>query len=443
MKTLFLEVEMERDWAVASIGPAFLAAYARQYGHTIEILHLKIETSIPTIVKKVLGHKPDVLAFSLTSRQWLRARDIAAAIRKKRIIPTIAGGLHPTFAAESVLAHAGFDYVCLGEGEGAFVEFLDTLEREGEVREGQIQNIWCQDGQRPTLRPAFSPIDTLPFMARDMLNEKYGVVNMTTQRGCPFPCTYCAARMYHELYPNYGRRRSVDNVVAELQDIVQKGPLNYVIFLDDTFTIHHKWVREFCETYPREVGAPFSLHARAETINEAMLQQLAQAGCAHITFGVESGSERVRREIMDRRVSNERLIDAFRWSKAAGILTTANYILGTPTETVDDIEATLELHHDLAPDDFGYFVFYPYPGTPLYHTCKTRGLLPDNFETLPANHRQSVLKHDNLTTADIDTYYEKFTKVREADYLRRYGQQLNEAGQATVKQQIQALASTG
>lgn len=443
MKVLFIEVEMERDWAVASIGPAFLASIARSHGHTIDIRHISIDQSLDEVSTLILSLEPEVLAFSLTSRQWLRARSIAERVRAEREIPTIAGGLHPTFSAESVLASDGFDYVCLGEGEMAFVDFLNALESNAGVLKTDIKNIWSKGGQRPPLRPAFDPIDTLPFMARDMLNEKYGVINMTTQRGCPFPCTYCAARMYNELYRNYGRRRSIENVIDELKSIQKSGDLNYIIFLDDTFTINHKWVRQFCRVYPQEIGVPFSLHARVETINEQMLVDLAAAGCAHITFGVESGSERLRRNIMDRKVSNQRLIDAFQWSKAAGILTTANYIIGTPTETTEDLDETIALHHKLKPDDFGYFVFYPYPGTPMYRYCKEKGLLPDDFDNLPANHRKSVLCHDTLTEDQIEDYYLRFTKIREDDYLKRYGIRLNSDGKESLHSQIEQIAVTG
>ena len=106
---------------------------------------------------------------------------------------------------------------------------------------------------------------------------------------------------------------------------------------------------------------PFSLHARAETVNEELLKMLAKPVVSISPFGVESGSERLRREVMKRRVSNQRLKDVFQWSQDAGIMTTANYIIGTPTETREEIEETLALHAELNPHDFGYFVFYPYP----------------------------------------------------------------------------------
>jgi anaerobic magnesium-protoporphyrin IX monomethyl ester cyclase len=445
MKTLFLEIEMERDWAVASIGPAYLSSYVEAHGHRSEIYHVKIDTPLSEVIEEVRRHAPQLLALSLTTRQWLRAREVVAAIRKELFIPTIAGGLHPTFAAEETLAKQGFDYVCLGEGEEAFLEFLDRMESSGSVGDGELDNIWVQGGKRPKLRPPVAKLDELPFMDRAFLNERYGVANMVTQRGCPFPCTYCAARMYNEMYgtEQYGRRRSISNVMQELHHLRESEGLSYVIFLDDTFTINHKWIRRFLETYKDEIAVPFSIHARAETINQDLLARLADAGCKHITFGVESGSERLRYDVMHRKVTNKRLIEAFQWSHSLGIITTANYIIGTPTETRDDIEQTIALHHKLKPHDFGYFVFYPYPGTPMYKTCKDMGILPENFEDLPANHRQTILLHDKLTDADIEEYYQRFTQLREENYLARYGMNLSQQGKTDLREQVEQSADQG
>jgi anaerobic magnesium-protoporphyrin IX monomethyl ester cyclase len=271
---------------------------------------------------------------------------------------------------------------------------------------------------------------------------------MVTQRGCPFPCTYCAARMYNEMYADYGRRRTNASVAAELaglrEDAAGDGAgLSYIIFLDDTFTINHKWVREFCRIHKDNGETPFALHARVETVSERMLGELAEAGCKHITYGVESGSERVRREIMQRKVGNQRLIDVFRWTREAGIITTANYMLGMPGETRADLEMTLALHHELQPHDFGYFVFYPYPGTPLFKTCLDLGVLPEGYEGLPANHRQSILNLPDLTQDDIAEFYDRFTAIRQASYLARYGSALSEGGEQTVREAHQSTAASG
>lgn len=425
MRVLFLEVDTERSWAVASIGPAFLGAVLREAGHEASLLRASLDATADEIVAQVAARAPDLVGVSLTTRQWLRGRDLVAALRAAPAtahLPIVAGGLHPTFSPEEVLAAPGFDYVCLGEGDEAILDLVTALASGG--RTDRIANIWKRGGARPGLRPPLEPLDRLPFMARDLLDEPPGVVHVATQRGCPFPCTYCAARMFNQLYEGtgeYGRRRSHANVLAELEALRADGRFSYAIFLDDTFTIHHPWVREFCKVYGERLRAPFSLHARVETVNEKMLHELRAAGCDQITYGVESGSERVRREIMRRPVTNQRFRDVFRWTREAGIRVTANFMLGLPGETRDDLDQTLALAEELAVLDFGYFVFYPYPGTALFAVCKERGYLPEDYLERPANHRASILRLPDLTNDDLADYYDRFTALRRRLYQDRLG----------------------
>lgn len=446
MKVLFLEIDTETDWVVASLGPAFLAAYLRQHGHEAVFCRVPMDMSDEDLVACVRREAPGLIGLSLTTRQWLRARAIVTGLRAAVDVPVVAGGLQPTFSPEAVIAHPGIDYVCLGEGETPLLDLVAALDRGDAPRDGEIENIWVTGGRRPAMRPPYEPIDELPFMARDFLDEHSGVVHMTTQRGCPFPCTYCGARMYNQLYEGngtYGRRRSHGNVIDELWAIREADGLSYAIFLDDTFTINHPWVAAFCDIYGAELAVPFSLHARVETVNERMLHQLAAAGCHLINYGVESGSPRVRREIMKRSTSNQRLIDVFRWTREAGIMTTANYMLGLPGETREEMQQTIDLHHAIEPDEFGYFVFYPYPGTPLFHHCRQHGYLPENYLDLPANHRESILDLPDISKQDITEMYDRWTAVRVANGWRRFAGGDHEGGRRVIANHIEAHAASG
>ena len=446
MKILFLEIDTESDWALASVGPAFLAAFIRRRGHEAIFLRAGLDMATGDIVEQVALARPHLIGVSLTTRQWQRARRIIAELRNVLDIPVVAGGLHPTFSAEEVLAHPGIDYACLGEGEAPLLDLIGAIEAGRPPVDREIDNIWVSGGQRPAMRPPLEPIDDLPFMARDLLDEHHGVVHMATQRGCPFPCTYCGARMFNELYAGngtYGRRRSHDSVIAEMRHLREAGPLSYVIFLDDTFTINHPWVTEFCQVYGGELAVPFSLHARVETVNEKMVHALAAAGCRHIVYGVESGSGRVRREIMKRSATNQRFIDVFRWTREAGIMVTANYILGIPGETRAEMQQTIDLHHALKPDDFGYFVFYPYPGTALFGVCRDQGYLPADYLDRVANHRESILTLPGLTQADIAEFYDRWTEIRVADTLRRYDPSYAATNRSLITEQAETLAASG
>ncbi len=443
MRVLFLELDTENDWAVASLGPAFLAAWLRKHGHEAVFVRVPPNEPLAAIAQTIGGIDPGLIGVSMTTRQWLRAREVLGGLRRLIEIPVVVGGLHATFSPEEVLRHDGIDYLCLGEGEAALLELVEALASGRSVADGRIANLWAKGGTRPGLRNPIEPLDALPFLARDFVDERWGVRHLTTQRGCPFPCTFCAARMYDKLYAEsdttrYGRRRSLSSVLDELAELRNLGPLNYVIFLDDTFTIQHAWVREFCKIYGKEFAVPFSLNARVETVSERLLHELAAAGCRHIIYGVESGSERVRHDIMKRNASNQRFRDVFRWTREAGIMVTANYILGTPGESRAEMAETIALHHELQPVDFGYFVFYPYPGTELFQLCKDRGYLPDDYLSLPANHRESILNLPGVTRGDIAEVYEQWTAIRVAAAVRRVPAGAPQA----VERDIRARAAT-
>jgi anaerobic magnesium-protoporphyrin IX monomethyl ester cyclase len=178
-------------------------------------------------------------------------------------------------------------------------------------------------------------------------------------------------------------------------------------------------------------------------VNEKLLDALAAAGCQQITYGVESGSERVRRQIMHRPVTNQRFRDVFRWTREAGIQITANYMLGLPGETAADLQQTLDLAAELDVLDFSYFVFYPYPGTHLFQVCRERGYLPDNYLDLPANHRQSILDLPDLSKDEIARCYDAFTALRRQRYAHRLGPDAALEYVATATHYVDESAVTG
>ncbi len=445
MNILFLEIDLDKKWATTSIGPAYLGAYIQMFGHKADLLRIWPDDSMETIADAILKRSPDILGVSLTSRQWLRAREVFSGIRSRLDIPVIAGGLLPTFAKNAILDVDGFDYVCIGEGEEALRELLDAMESGSTIKGDRIANICTREEQNFRLRPPVSSLDDLPFMDRDLLEEQNGVRHMLTRRGCPYSCTYCASAALNDLYggKRFFRLRSPQNLVQELESLKENDPLSYVIFVDDTFTIDRKWIREFCKLHALHIGVPFSIHARVETMDEEIIEQLALAGCMHITYGVESGSEKVRKEIMNRPVSNRQIREVFQITKEAGIIATANYMMGLPGETAEDVEKTIALNAAIQPDDFGFFVFYPYPGTRLFSVCRNSGYLPPDFMDLPANNRETILQLPDLTGNEIDDFYQKFTEARINGYLRKYGECFSETGKEEIRKEFEKCAAMG
>jgi anaerobic magnesium-protoporphyrin IX monomethyl ester cyclase len=118
------------------------------------------------------------------------------------------------------------------------------------------------------------------------------------------------------------------------------------------------------------------------------------------------------------------------------MLATTNYMIGMPGETGKDIEETLALNEEIAPDDFGCFVFYPYPGTVLFDVCRDNGYLPENYLELPAEDGQSILTLPGLTKDEISHYYQVFGRVRENSYLKKYGAAFNEEDQTLAVERL-------
>ncbi len=445
MHVLWLEIETERTWPVASFGPAYIAAYLRKHGHEASLFRVPHELDEERVARAVEDVAPDLVAVSLTLRQWHRARRVLARIRARVEVPVIVGGPLPSFHAAEVLEAEGVDLVCIGEGEVAMLELLVRLEAGERWDTLEVRNIRVKGGPPPALRPPIANLDALPWPARDLLDEAPGVAHVSGARGCPFICAHCSVPAYRRLYGHlerYERRRSAQSLVDELVQVVKGGEVHYVVFVDNVFNLDTEWLRAFFALYPARVGLPFAIRARAETMNRALLEDLAKAGCRQITYQVGSGSWRVRQEILRRPVSSQRLVQVFDWTRSAGMDPIAEYTFGLPGETRHDLEATFKLHQQLSPFDLDYQVFFPFPGTPLFELCRDKGYLPANYLDLALNHHTSFLTLPSMSREEIERAYARFTRIRERTIKARYGDGLTDHLEKMIENQVREAAFT-
>jgi radical SAM superfamily enzyme YgiQ (UPF0313 family) len=162
------------------------------------------------------------------------------------------------------------------------------------------------------------------------------------------------------------RWKSPRRAIAEVLDLVAFANPPAVYIDDDTFLKNPKWVREFCDLYEARVDKPFFCNARPETIKRALVERLAAARCAAIGIGIESGSERIRRDVLQRPMTDDVICRAFNTAHDAGLKTWSFNMVGIPTETPDDLRSTMNLNHRVATDYVRVSIFTPYPGTPFY-----------------------------------------------------------------------------
>jgi len=378
-------------------GVASLSAVLKQKGHETGLINLNEQLApIPSdeeLLGQIADFKPDLVAFSCVTTQFDHAQRIATLVKEKLGIRTIAGGVHPTMVPAEVLRTAVFDFACLGEAEEAFPELLDRMEKGADTT--SVPNIWAAKEFSIYTNKVrqFPDITGLPqkdysiFDFQKMIDAKDGWVGMLAGRGCPFQCTYCFNHQIVERYRhdtglsasklNYIRRHPVDEVVAEMKFLVDNYErIKMFIFDDDVFTLDKNYTLDFCEKYRLAgIGVPFVVNAHVKLFDDEIAAALAGAGCRIVKVGLESGSPRVRREVLHRYMSNDSIAQVFETCRRHGIHSSAFLMLGLPTETIDELLETVNLLGTSLPGRFRWSVFYPFPGTKAYDIAKKSGAL--------------------------------------------------------------------
>ena len=399
MKVLFINKFLDKEAIYRDpLGIMTLAAMVRPK-HKVFV----IEPVRENIKKRMDEIQPDVIAYSLRTGYHRYYIDLNLQLKKKYKFISIFGGPHVTFYP-NVINEEGVDTICQGEADEAFAEFVDVLEQGGDIN--KVKNFWIKTPAgiiKNEKRPLNQNLDSIPFPDRKMFND-YEEVRIAkvhsfiASRGCPFKCTYCFNDGMSKSYEGqkYVRRRSVDNVIEELKIVKEKYDLKIAIFEDDTFNLSRKWLKEFCEKFSKLNLKLLPIGVRAELIDEEQVQWLKKANCVSLIFGLESGNEKVRREVLFRNITDKKMIECGRLLRKYGIGFATENILAIPTSTLDDDIETLALNLKCKPLYGGAKLMQPYPGTMIYNIAVRMGLFKEkNFDVLTDFTASSNLKMDN------------------------------------------------
>ncbi len=385
------------------MGILSLSAVLRAQGHHTDLALAERRG----FLARVSDFRPDVLAYSVTTGFHNYYLDLNRRLKthlagEGRNPLTLMGGPHVTFFPEIVEAE-GVDAVCRGEGEDAIVDFVHALERGSDYT--QIANFWVKTGSgivRNDVRPLIEDLDRLPFPDRDLLfsvdrfTRESPVKVFFPNRGCPYLCTYCFNHKYNALYCGKGnivRYRSVESVLAEIKEVRARWPLKYLFFLSDNFILNKEWVGEFAARYRAEIGLPFTCNVRANLVDEKVVSDLRKAGCVSVLFGVESGDEHLRNDVLKRQMSDDVLLRAGRLLRAANIRLYTQNILALPGEDFRQALSTLKLNQSLRPAYAWASIFAPYPSSELTEYAIDNGHFEgDSNRINPSFHSRSVLK---------------------------------------------------
>jgi anaerobic magnesium-protoporphyrin IX monomethyl ester cyclase len=385
------------------LGIMWLSACLKKAGHETELF---IEDAEPKFLAKAIAYKPDLVAFSCItgSQDWVV--EAARQIKRKSNPFIVVGGPHPTHFPE-MINHPEIDAVCIGEGETAIVELADKLSLGKDIT--KIKNLWVKkDGKvhKNQLGPLITDLDSLPFPDRGLF-YKYDVIRNNPQkrflstRGCPYQCSFCYNITMQEMHKGLGpwvRRRKAGYLIQEILEVKRKYRLKTVYFEDDTFDLDKKWIKEFLMMYREHVKLPFIALIRANHQDEETVRDYKRSGCYRLFFGVESGDENYRNNVLKKNLTDAQIINAARLFKKYKIKFKTYNMMGLPNETVDMAFKTVELNSRIGTDYPWCSIFQPYPGTHLASYAMDCGLIGRDFspDDIKPYYSSTVMKGKNI-----------------------------------------------
>jgi anaerobic magnesium-protoporphyrin IX monomethyl ester cyclase len=401
------------------LGLGYLGAVLEKNGYSVNVIdcqaqkltHNDFEREISKHQPKVVG----VTSTTLTYKSALKVAEIAKQVHPDCV--TILGGCHATFWDDKALEECPrLDMVVRKEGEYTLLEIVNRL-KESKCIHDVLGTTCRKNGKtiRNADRPYIENLDELPFPAHHLLPLKHlrkqrkVIFPLTTSRGCVYWCNFCTAvRMFGRRY----RMRSPKNVVDEIQFLNEKYGANQLTFYDDTFTVDQSRVEKICEgIQKRKLKVEWDCETRVDMVTRDLLKKMKKAGCIAVWFGVESGSQNVLNS-MEKSINLAQTRRAFKWANEAGLMVVAGVILGFPGETKDTAWQTVKFVEELNPNDVGYYIATPYPGTPMYDFVKENGWLKitdfDRYDTATP-----VFESPTLSMEDLE-------EIREKAYQRFY-----------------------
>jgi anaerobic magnesium-protoporphyrin IX monomethyl ester cyclase len=364
------------------LGLGYLAAVLEKNQHEVDVIDCQASKLSYEDFKREIGKRqPDMVGMTSTTLTYKSALRIVEIT--KEVLPsclTVLGGCHVTFWDVEALQESPYlDVVVRKEGENTILELVERLE----AGEGfhNILGVTCRKGEeivRNPDRPYIEDLDGLPFPAHHLWPldrlRKYGKVifPLMTSRGCIYWCEFCSAvRMFGRKF----RMRSPKNVVDELEYLHNTYGTNNFTFYDDAFTVDQSRVEEICrDIHSRNLRIEWDCGTRVDMVTKDLLQKMKDAGCVAVWFGVEAGSQQVI-DAMGKGFTPNRTKEAFKLAKEAGLMTIASVVFGFPGETRETAWETIKLIEEIKPDDVGYYIATPYPGTPMADYVKKMGWL--------------------------------------------------------------------
>jgi len=387
-------IGFESDLSCVPLNMASLASYIRVYGGFKDIKIIGKD-----IINSIKNYKPDIVGISVVSHQFSLANKISGEIKKFTKIPLIIGGPHISALPEQ-LKNSNFDMGVVGEGEQTFLEFLKYYQKSKNMDSENLKKInglVFKDKFGKIVitkkRELIKDLDSLPFPALDILEmkENYSVPGpigdgligirgyLMTSRGCPYNCVYCASNVVWE---RTVRWQSAERVVNDIKIWVNRYGTNYFIVFDDIMMANVERFKKIIYLLEKEgltKKIKFALYARANLINDEMCKLLKRINVDYLSFGLESGSERMLKYLKKGTVTVEQGQKAVKLCNKYGFRVCGYFIVGSPGEKIEDLKETFKFLESPYLNSATIFCATPLPGTELWDYAIKNGMIKKDY----------------------------------------------------------------
>lgn len=364
--------------------------------------------------------QPGIIAISCNSYEYEYVLSFWPSLTIPESSLVIMGGVHAILNPDQTIESGLFDLVCIGEGEDAFAEMLDRYSNQESL--DNIGNMYFRD--RETCRivnnnriPLLDekqlwqvpPLDTMfddhHFLLNGFDSKPVRRYRIEAGRGCPYSCSYCANDILKRSYEGLGkfvRVRPVSSLMEHIRTVIDRHGIESFSFQDECFLAKPDlWIKEFAVRYEKDVGLPFNIQTRVETVNPAVLETVKRMSVDfQVTVGVESGSEYILKKLLKRNIEISQTVAVFDLLHQAGVRTAAQFMIGLPYETREDIFKTIQLCRRIKPDIATVNIYQPIPGQRLRDVCLDAGFISGR-EPLQSFHSGSILKMPQITSQEL------------------------------------------
>lgn len=350
--------------------------------------------------KKIEEFKPDLIGFSAvepTFNVGMRLLESARKIIEENNIWVALGGTHAIMAPETATSYDLIEFICISEGEKAFVDLCFEIEGKKDI-ENSI-GFWVRKGENWIKNPKapLTDINNLPildfslfpesFLNKPMMGRLYRTISIETTRGCAYSCSYCGDHALRTLFKEQGhwyRQKKMEKIEQELKEYVATYKPEFVYIMSEAFLSGGlSRVQSFADMY-KQFSIPFWFNTRPEDITEEKVKLIKEIGCKRISIGLEHGNEEYRKNWMHRKYSNEQIVNACRILKEYEISFSVNVIIGLPFENRDLVFDSIEVLRQIQPNGISTHIFNPYHGSEMRQLCVKEemidpGLIAEDF----------------------------------------------------------------